>query len=139
MKLLFDTHAFIWWDGDQSKLSAEALAACQSTENSLHLSLASVWELQIKMQLGKQLPNNVFDEKKNLVQSTNIASFGVFEYCFDAFESYITDVHTVLSKYGYFEKSADLSVIDKFFGVAFKDMADWPSEKPDSNETENKP
>ena len=49
MKLLFDTHAFIWWDGDQSKLSAEALAACQSTENSLHLSLASVWELQIKM------------------------------------------------------------------------------------------
>jgi hypothetical protein len=26
---------------------------CQSTENSLHLSLASVWELQIKMQLGK--------------------------------------------------------------------------------------
>ena len=53
MKLLLDTHAFIWWDGDQSKLSAEALAACQSTENSLHLSLASVWELQIKMQLGK--------------------------------------------------------------------------------------
>jgi PIN domain nuclease of toxin-antitoxin system len=53
VKLLFDTHAFIWWDGDQSKLSAEALAACQSTENSLHLSLASVWELQIKMQLGK--------------------------------------------------------------------------------------
>ena len=50
---LLDTHAFIWWDGDQSKLSAEALAACQSTENSLHLSLASVWELQIKMQLGK--------------------------------------------------------------------------------------
>jgi len=53
VKLLFDTHAFIWWDGDQSKLSAEALAACQSTENGLHLSLASVWELQIKMQLGK--------------------------------------------------------------------------------------
>jgi PIN domain nuclease of toxin-antitoxin system len=53
VKLLFDTHAFIWWDGDQTKLSAAALAACQSPENSLHLSLASVWELQIKMQLGK--------------------------------------------------------------------------------------
>jgi PIN domain nuclease of toxin-antitoxin system len=53
VKLLFDTHAFIWWDGDQSKLSAAALAACQSPANSLHLSLASVWELQIKMQLGK--------------------------------------------------------------------------------------
>jgi len=30
-----------------------ALGACQSLANSLHLSLASVWELQIKMQLGK--------------------------------------------------------------------------------------
>jgi hypothetical protein len=75
------------------------------------------------------VPNNVFDEKKNLVKSTNIASFGVFEYCFDAFESYITDVHTVLSKYGYFEKGGDVSAIDKFFGVAFKAMADWPSDK----------
>jgi PIN domain nuclease of toxin-antitoxin system len=53
VKLLLDTHVFIWWDGDQSKLSAAALAACQSPANSLHLSLASVWELQIKMQLGK--------------------------------------------------------------------------------------
>ena len=53
MKLLFDTHAFIWWDGDQSKLSAVVLDACRSPANSLHLSLASVWELQIKMQLGK--------------------------------------------------------------------------------------
>jgi PIN domain nuclease of toxin-antitoxin system len=53
VKLLFDTRAFIWWDGDQSKLSAAALEACQSPANGLHLSLASVWELQIKMQLGK--------------------------------------------------------------------------------------
>ena len=53
MKLLLDTHAFIWWDGDASKLSAAALAACQSQANGLHLSLASVWELQIKLQLGK--------------------------------------------------------------------------------------
>lgn len=53
MKLLFDTHAFIWWDGEHSKLSSEALVACQSPANSLHLSLVSVWELQIKIQLGK--------------------------------------------------------------------------------------
>jgi PIN domain nuclease of toxin-antitoxin system len=45
--------AFIWWDGDHSKLSAAALVACRSPANSLHLSLASVWELQIKMQLRK--------------------------------------------------------------------------------------
>jgi PIN domain nuclease of toxin-antitoxin system len=53
VKLLLDTHAFIWWDGDQAKRSEVALVACQSRANTLHLSLASVWELQIKMQLGK--------------------------------------------------------------------------------------
>jgi PIN domain nuclease of toxin-antitoxin system len=35
------------------RATAAALAACQSPANSLHLSLASVWELQIKLQLGK--------------------------------------------------------------------------------------
>jgi PIN domain nuclease of toxin-antitoxin system len=53
VKLLLDTHAFIWWDGDQTKLSAKVLAACESPANTLHLSLASVWEMQIKAQLGK--------------------------------------------------------------------------------------
>jgi PIN domain nuclease of toxin-antitoxin system len=53
VKLLLNTHAFVWWDGDRNKLSAAVLEACYSPANSLHLSLVSVWELQIKMQLGK--------------------------------------------------------------------------------------
>jgi len=53
MKLLFDTHAFIWWDSDPARLSAQALSHCQNPENVLLLSVASVWEIQIKAQLGK--------------------------------------------------------------------------------------
>jgi PIN domain nuclease of toxin-antitoxin system len=53
MKLLLDTHAFIWWDSDQSRLSDRVLTALNDRQNSLHLSLVSVWELQVKMQLGK--------------------------------------------------------------------------------------
>jgi hypothetical protein len=53
VKLLLDTRAFIWWDGDQSKLSEVASVTCQSRSNTLPLSLVSVWELQIKVQLGK--------------------------------------------------------------------------------------
>ena len=53
MKLLLDVHAFVWWDGQKEKLSAAALAACESRANTLHFSLASVWEMQIKHQLGK--------------------------------------------------------------------------------------
>ena len=53
MKLLLDTHAFIWWDDAPEKLSPTAFAACRDTRNTLHLSLASAWEMQIKAQLGK--------------------------------------------------------------------------------------
>ncbi len=53
MRLLLDVHAFVWWDASKDKLSATALAACVSSDNTLHFSLASVWEMQIKHQLGK--------------------------------------------------------------------------------------
>jgi PIN domain nuclease of toxin-antitoxin system len=53
MKLLLDTHTFIWWDSEPTRLSAQAMALCQDRENVLLLSVASVWEMQIKLQLGK--------------------------------------------------------------------------------------
>lgn len=53
MRLLLDTHTFIWWDSEPAKLSAQALALCQDRQNSLLLSVASAWEMQIKLQLDK--------------------------------------------------------------------------------------
>lgn len=53
MKLLLDTHAFLWWDTAPERLGQKARAACMDPANSLHLSHASVWEMQIKSQLGK--------------------------------------------------------------------------------------
>jgi len=53
MKLLLDTHTFIWWDSDPSRLSPSALQACQNHANTMMLSVVSVWEMQIKAQLGK--------------------------------------------------------------------------------------
>jgi PIN domain nuclease of toxin-antitoxin system len=53
MRLLLDTHAFIWWDSDPAKLSAVALAAIHDPANTVWLSAVSVWEMVIKAQLGK--------------------------------------------------------------------------------------
>ena len=53
MKLLLDTHTFIWWAIQKARLSAAALAAMQNTQNQLMLSIASLWEMQLKTQLGK--------------------------------------------------------------------------------------
>lgn len=53
MKLLLDTHTFIWWDSEPAKLSAQAVALCQDPSNTLLFSVVSAWEMQIKLQLGK--------------------------------------------------------------------------------------
>ena len=53
MRILLDTHIFMWWDANVQRLSAGARALCEDPNNSLVLSLASVWEMQIKEQLGK--------------------------------------------------------------------------------------
>lgn len=53
MKLLLDTHTFIWWDSDPAQLSPAVLALCQDRTNRLLLSVVSVWEMVIKVQLGK--------------------------------------------------------------------------------------
>jgi PIN domain nuclease of toxin-antitoxin system len=53
MKLLLDTHTFIWWDSNPDQLSTTAFAYCSDPANELILSVASLWEIQIKQQIGK--------------------------------------------------------------------------------------
>ena len=53
MRYLLDTHTFLWWNMKSSRLSPRAVELCQDKANTLLLSLASVWEIQIKLQLGK--------------------------------------------------------------------------------------
>ena len=53
MRLLLDTHIFIWLAGESDALPPWARSLCEDTGNELWLSVASVWEMQIKHQLGK--------------------------------------------------------------------------------------
>jgi PIN domain nuclease of toxin-antitoxin system len=60
MKLLVDTHAYIWWGVDPVKLSTRAAEALSKPENEIYVSVASLWEITIKSQLGKlSLPVSV--------------------------------------------------------------------------------
>ncbi len=53
MRVLLDTHIFLWWDNDIDRLSEHAKSICQDSANTLILSIVSVWEMQIKQNLGK--------------------------------------------------------------------------------------
>jgi PIN domain nuclease of toxin-antitoxin system len=53
MKILLDTHIFICWDIDPRLMSASAKKLCDDPNNTLVISIATVWEMQIKAQSGK--------------------------------------------------------------------------------------
>lgn len=53
MRVLLDTHAFIWWVTDNVQLSPTARNVIADPDNVLFLSSASAWEIVIKVRLGK--------------------------------------------------------------------------------------
>ena len=53
MKALLDTHAFLWWVTEDSRLSSTARNIITDSDNQLFLSTASAWEIVIKARLGK--------------------------------------------------------------------------------------
>ena len=57
MRLLLDTHAFLWWIGDDPRLSDPARDAIADPGNEVSFSVASAWELAIKSGLGRFKPD----------------------------------------------------------------------------------
>ena len=53
MKLLLDTHLLLWAAGEPQRLSATATALIEDPANELVFSAASLWEVAIKCQLGR--------------------------------------------------------------------------------------
>ncbi len=53
MKLLLDTHAFIWFVEDDKQLPIKAKRLIENSKNEIFLSIASLWEIAIKLQLKK--------------------------------------------------------------------------------------
>ncbi len=53
MRLLLDTHAFLWWVAGDDRLSPAAKAAMSDNANEVFVSAASIWEITTKYRLGK--------------------------------------------------------------------------------------
>lgn len=53
MRLLLDTHAFLWFVTNDPQLSATAQALIADPTNDVYLSPASYWEIAIKVSIGK--------------------------------------------------------------------------------------
>ena len=53
MKYLLDSHVILWLSGDSGKISKNAMEEITNIENDLLVSIASLWEIAIKINLGK--------------------------------------------------------------------------------------
>ncbi len=53
MRVLLDTHAFLWWLADSGRLSIKAYEVIANEANEVNVSAVSAWELATKYRLGK--------------------------------------------------------------------------------------
>lgn len=60
MRALLDTHVFLWWISDDPRLSPGARAVLVDGDSDVHFSVASAWEIAIKVRLGRiKLPKGL--------------------------------------------------------------------------------
>ena len=90
MILLLDTHTFIWYVTDNSRLSNQVLELINDQNNEILLSIASLWEIAIKQNLGKLSFNQPFEIF--ITQQLNLNDFRLL----DIKISHVTVVATLL-------------------------------------------
>ena len=69
MKLLLDTHVFLWLRTAPNKIPHKVMFTYENIHTDVFLSMASIWEMQIKSQLGKltlEMPLNELIEQQCL-------------------------------------------------------------------------
>lgn len=72
MNLLLNTHSFLWFAENSSELSKLAKSEIENMNNRCFLSIASLWELTIKLSLNKLELNQPFDGIPALLNINNI-------------------------------------------------------------------
>ncbi|WP_373526647.1 type II toxin-antitoxin system VapC family toxin [Nostoc sp.] len=53
MKILLDTHIFLWFISSDNRLLTDVRDAIRNSDNEVYLSVVSIWESIVKYQLGK--------------------------------------------------------------------------------------
>ena len=68
MDLLLDTHALIWFINGDNQLPDKSVNLIKNLENKCFVSIATVWEIAIKLSLGKLDLNGGFDEISKIMR-----------------------------------------------------------------------
>ncbi len=76
MKILLDTHIFLWFISGDIRLATDVRDAIRTPENEVYLSVVSLWESIVKYQLGKlplrESPEIYFPKQRERHQIINL-------------------------------------------------------------------
>lgn len=77
MKILLDTHIFLWFISGDTKLSTDVQDSIRDPNNEIYLSVISVWEATVKYQLGKlplpEPPETYLPRQRDLHQIASLS------------------------------------------------------------------
>ena len=77
MKILLDTHIFLWFISGDAQLSTDVRDAIRDPDNEVYLSAVSVWEAIVKYQLGKlplpEHPETYLPKQRDLHQIVSVS------------------------------------------------------------------
>ena len=70
MGYILDTHAFLWFLNGDSSLSAKAIKIIENADSIKYISIASLWEIAIKLNIGRLSLDFPFKEfKKHIIKN----------------------------------------------------------------------
>lgn len=72
MKLLLDTHALIWFINGDKQLPRKSVEIIKQIDLKCFVSIASIWEIAIKISLGKLELNGGFNEISDIMKNYEI-------------------------------------------------------------------
>jgi len=78
MRILVDTHCWLWMVGEPGRLSSRVRELLRGAENELLLSAASAWEIAIKHSIGRlELPGDPADVVPDWMRRTGVTALPV--------------------------------------------------------------
>lgn len=87
MNYLTDTHILLWYIVGDKRIKEETKAKIEDKTNTIYISNASLWEITIKVSIGKlKLKGSLNDLKGYLIEK----QFIILEFDFDDLEKLIT-------------------------------------------------
>ena len=80
MKYLLDTHVLIWYlNKNHEMISTNLLRTLQNPNNKIYISIASLWEITIKLNIGKFIPNIEIGDVYNYIRKSQLMILNIKE------------------------------------------------------------